>query len=413
MPIDASIPLRVNSDVFDPKQMMSMAQMAMVMKQKKQQLEAQNALRSVFADPNSMDASGGLSPAAINRVMAIDPATGIKLQSAMATQQARNASMDEKRIKTAKLKMDMGREGDEAALMTYDQAIAKGIPEAQARDLAQQTYNEQMKRLSESGVFSEEEVGKFSTSFDPNDARAGVMKYKDWLAAEEKKRSDQRADEREAETERHNLATERHQSETERRLGEMASGKSEEGKPPSGYRWSKDNPGQLEPIPGGPAFKGGTTIGGKMNPAMRASVELDMKEIEYGLDQIEKLKTDKASMFFEDRATGNALTRFLKQSVTPSQQQEYDALANRFAMAIASVQSMGRGQISDAKIAEAKKLIPVPGDTKATVDTKLKTIRRISKLAQESLDTPLKGSDRSDADDVQDAVDFSNLWGGQ
>jgi hypothetical protein len=135
-----------------------------------------------------------------------------------------------------------------------------------------------------------------------------------------------------------------------------------------------------------------------------------MKEITYGLDQIEKLKTDKASNFFMDEHEGNALTRWMKRSITPEQQQEYDVLSNRFAMAVASIQSMGRGTVSDAKIAEAKKLVPVPGDTKQTVETKLKTIRRIVDLAKESLNTPVKGGDRTDADDVQDAVDFSHMW---
>ncbi|MDE2439725.1 MAG: hypothetical protein KGP14_01780 [Betaproteobacteria bacterium] len=406
--IDASIPLAAgNIGANSPQNMMSMAQFAMAMNQQKQKQQAQNALRSIFADQASMDATGNPTPEALNRVMQIDPAMGMQLRGQIQSQQMHQAGMDEKRMQILKMKMDMGREGSEAALLTYDQAIDKGIPEAQARALAQETYSGEMQRLSGSGVFSEEEVGKFNPTFDPNRARANVIKYKDWLAVEEKKKADKRAEDKEAETERHNRETERHQSASERRMAEIAAGGS---KPPAGYRYNKDKPGELEPIPGGPAFKGGTTIGGKMNPAMRASVELDMKEINYGLDQIEKLKTDKASAFFGDEHEGNALTRFFKRKVTPEQQQEYDALANRFAMAIASIQSMGRGVVSDAKINEAKKLVPVPGDAKGAVETKLKVIRRIVTLAKESLDTPLKGGDRTDADDVQDAVDFSYMW---
>lgn len=225
MPIDAAIPLQVNTQFWpNPQQMMSMAVFAQQMRQQKQQQMAQNALRGIFSDPNSMDESGNLRPEALNRVMAIDPATGMQIRGQMQTQQMHQASMNEKLMQTWKLKMEAAKEGTEAALMTYDQAINKGVPEAQARTLAQEIYDNELKQLKGSGHFSENEFGKINPVFDPNRSRAGVMKYKDWLTAEEKKKADARAEKKESETERHNLATERHQSAMEAKLASAAKG---------------------------------------------------------------------------------------------------------------------------------------------------------------------------------------------
>jgi len=181
-------------------------------------------------------------------------------------------------------------------------------------------------------------------------------------------------------------------------------------KAPAGFRW-KDDGSELEPIKGGrydPNAKVYRGIGSanvplaqRMNPTMLASVKVDIGEIDYGLSQIEKLATDTASPFFEDTEHEGAISRFFKKSITPEQSQQYDTLSNRFAIAIASLQSMGRGQISDAKVAEAKKLVPVLGDAKTTVQTKLNQIRRIKAIANHTLYDPAPNSNNP----VWDAVD--------
>ena len=110
---------------------------------------------------------------------------------------------------------------------------------------------------------------------------------------------------------------------------------------------------------------------------MRNTVKLDISEIDYALDEIPKLNSKTASPFFMDNKDKGALTRWRDNKLTPDEMQQYDVYANRIASAIAGMQSMGRGQISDEKIRQAQKLVPQPGDGEPTIKAKLAAIKRI------------------------------------
>jgi hypothetical protein len=196
-----------------------------------------------------------------------------------------------------------------------------------------------------------------------------------------------------------------------------AAGKVAKAQPaPAGYTWGPaDANGQatLVKIKGGPADKPAkaSTVGDRMNPAMRATVEMDIKELDNALGGMSGFMGGTASAFFDDPKHSSALSRFFKKKMSTDEQQQYDVYANRIAVAIGQVNSMGRGQLSDTKVAEAKKMVPVPGDTEDTIKLKLSQIKRIKELARESLATPIGGSGNDPVQDVMDdaGVDTSGV----
>jgi len=110
---------------------------------------------------------------------------------------------------------------------------------------------------------------------------------------------------------------------------------------------------------------------------MRRTVELDLSEIDMSLKNMAKDMSQTSSLFFMDHAEKGAFTRWTENKLTPTEKQLYDVYSNRIASAIAGIQSMGRGQVSDEKIKQAQKLVPQPGDDPATIKTKLAYIKGI------------------------------------
>lgn len=137
---------------------------------------------------------------------------------------------------------------------------------------------------------------------------------------------------------------------------------------PDGSIITRDASGR--PVEGGVRRKGAAG-----QETMRNTVQLDLSEVDYSLENMSKDGT--ASLFFMDHGDKGALTRWRDNKLTPTEMQQYDVYANRIASAIAGIQSMGRGQVSDEKIRQAQKLVPQPGDEPATIQAKKAAIKRI------------------------------------
>lgn len=195
----------------------------------------------------------------------------------------------------------------------------------------------------------------------------------------------------------------------------------DQAKIPTGYERDPKT-GKLKPMEGGPydpaspnykAPKGATrtgTIADKMNPTMLASVKLDIQEGRNGLDTIKKLTTDTAGPYFaHDQAS--PLAAIMGRALTTEQQQQYEVAMNRMAVAIASVQSMGRGQISDAKVNEARKLVPQLGDKPGTRQLKLQQIQKIFDLADQTLSSKA-GGNPAEPDQDREAATAGSVPGG-
>lgn len=429
MPVDASIPLAAGQiQGPDPRQMMSLLELAHTMRQRRQAENAQNALRSIFANPSNLDASGNPTPDAMRGVMAIDPATGMQLRSQATTAAMHQSTIEKNRAQQQGAELDQRLKKEkyiqdtvrEPSLLAYQQAKDRGMTDSAAHDLAQAEYSKGLDTAKGSGIFGEEEQAQFAPGFDLQRVQSRSQTLKDYTTAQEKKKADDLAAKREAETERHDRTNEHEASVrdsiAEKRLEHLEENASGNGKAPPGYRWSKDKPGELEVIPGGPAARkegAGLTVADKMNPVMLATVRLDVTEGRKALDFMKTKALDKGSAFYADEHGSSAGARLLKKVFTPEDQQEFDVYANKLGQAIASAQSMGRGQISEAKIREAQKSIPVEGDSKKVRDVKIEQLGLFFKYVDDVLKTPIKPGARGASDEAaerQDAADFSHLW---
>jgi len=425
VPVDASIPLAgidPNAQAWNPQRTMSLLDFAQQMRARQQAQQQQNALRSIFANPASMTPDGQMRPEAVAQVMQIDPKTGMALREQMMTNQVQQSTIgkNEAQMGAAQTEQALKKQAyiedtvRAPAIIAYEKAIKAGIPPAQATQVAQVEFSKGLDAARASGIFSEDEQGRLPKSFDYQRVTTNSKSYKDYVAQQEKKDADARAEKSEAERERHDRSMEGAAAARENRLAGAIEGQS--GKPPAGYRWSKDKPGELEVIPGGPAARkegAGLTVADKMNPVMLATVTLDIKEGRKALDFMEKAGLDKGSPFYADEHGAGAGRRLINKFIAPEKEQEFDVYANKLGQAIASAQSMGRGQISEAKIREAQKAIPVEGDSKHIREVKMGQLKAFFNYVDEVLKTPIKPGARGASDQAaeqQDAADFSALW---
>lgn len=441
MPIDASIPLQVQGmNLPSPAQLLSlrdlaqraqMNQMAIAGAQRKQR--ADQELRTVFSDPTNRDDKGNLKPEALGRIDAIDPSTGMAMRKDMALAAQREAQTkaaiakwDNAQLDTYIKKNDMLHGGVTGALSTYKEAVGKGIPEPEARRQAQEIYSGELDSLRKSGVFSEDELKAMPLSFDPKRVEAGansMLKAKGYFDEDRARR----AQEAKAPTMRTRVqGTNEVQEEwdpatkTWKQVGQgprfkpTAGGEDGEGKPLTDIaklnadfkagRITKEQYDDASKKKTG--SKAGLTVADKMNPVMLATVRLDIREMDNALENMTKGMSDVASPFFADKEEGNALVRMFKKKATPENMQLFDAAANRVSSALASIQSMGRGMISDEKIKQAQKMIPVMGDTAKTREFKIAQLKKFGEFASEILKQPIKEGARGSSDDVQDMLDF-------
>jgi len=424
MPIDASIPLAgidANAQAWNPQRMLSLMDFAQQMRARQQAQAQQNALRNIFADPSSMGPDGQMRPDAVARVMQVDPKTGMQLREQMMTNDVQRSTIDKNRAQMGSAQVEQGVKKEsfiqstirDPALVAYEKAVKAGIPPAQAAQVAQTEYTKGIEAAKASGLFSEDEQAKFPQAFDYERISTRSQSFKDYRASEDKNTAEVLAARKEAERERHDREQEGGQARREERIaGALEHGNS---KAPAGYRWSKDGT-QLEVIPGGPAARkegAGLTVSDKMNPVMLATVTLDVKEGRKAIDFMEKAGLDKGSPFYADEHGAGAGRRLINKFIAPEKEQEFDVYANKLGQAIASAQSMGRGQISEAKIREAQKAIPVEGDSKHIREVKMGQLKAFFNYVDEVLKTPIKPGARGASDQAaeqQDAADFSTLW---
>jgi hypothetical protein len=219
MPVDASIPLQATGPA--PITLNSISQMMQLKQQITQQKQAQavqNSLAAIYGNPDNLGPDGLPKPDAIRQISSISPQMGIQLQTQKAKIDADKSLQQERTVNAYKAKAEtIHNDLLDPSIVAYDSARESGMPEAQARAKAQQVYNDSREALQKSGMFSAEEIATMPTGFDPDRARAGAIKYKDYLGIQEKKKADDRADERQSNTERHEGVME---SIAEARLGQ-------------------------------------------------------------------------------------------------------------------------------------------------------------------------------------------------
>lgn len=229
--IDSSIPLAAgNIQGVNPQQMMSLAEMGMQMRAQQQRLQAQNALRTIFADPSNVGPNGQLTPQAIQRVSAVDPNTGMQLRQQEMMNQVHQSTIAKNNVqlKESQFRQELDKQQDfqnvvrGPSVIAYQEAIKNGISPAMANQVAQTAFTDGLNELKRSGRYSKEEQDRWATSFDYQRVMSRSQTVKDYLANQEKEKSDNRADRREAAREHHetrmeNLSAQR-EANSEKRL---------------------------------------------------------------------------------------------------------------------------------------------------------------------------------------------------
>lgn len=166
------------------------------------QSQSQDAIRNVLADPSMKDAAGNLKPEAIQQVMGYDLKSGITLDRAQLDRQAQTSELS---IKGQQLIEDKVRA---PSAIAYRQAKAQGLSDEQATAAAQAVYNDGLKDVKGSGLFSDTQMADMPPNFDFVRVSARSKQYLDWDRAQNQdKRQDRQLDE----TERSHKASERRQ----------------------------------------------------------------------------------------------------------------------------------------------------------------------------------------------------------
>lgn len=244
-------------DLMSPAQVVSLQNVAQQGQLQKVQLEEaqqnqvkKNMLREIMqgaTDPKT----GRLTPEGLGKITAIDPEMGLNLGG----QQERLRMMDVARNeKKDALLAHVGT----AYVSSYDRYLQQtGGNKEQATQLAQKETQELINQLDSSGSlasqgFDTETVSKLRQLRDPEQTRTIVT----GLGGKIPESAPTNRQERKRISGVNEIQEEWDpSSKSWRKIGEgpRFAGTSEEGKAPAGYRFSKTKPGELEPIPGGPA----------------------------------------------------------------------------------------------------------------------------------------------------------------
>lgn len=230
MALDPSIIMQ-GGNINDPTKSLTLQDMALGIQQKRmelaqqnQQVQSQNALRNLFANPQTMDQNGNLTPQAMQQVMRIDPPTGIKLRETALTDQLKKAQTKAYQDDAQKAKFDAMTQVASTGIDAYDQAKASGASEDQARAMGIKARNEAAEMNG--GILDDDSVKSVKAiPFDPVGVRVMAGLNKDYSTRKEKERGEIRQENGEQERERHDSAMEGAAGQREDRLAQALAGK--------------------------------------------------------------------------------------------------------------------------------------------------------------------------------------------
>lgn len=190
MPIDPNIPLAAGNIGLDVGKLANMAQFAQQMRVAKQQEQSQNALRTIFAQPDAIDpATGAISQNTLNRVMQVDPQTGIKLHEQAVADQMKAAQAKHYETEAGALSFDKMTGIAGAAYDAYTDAKAHGASEDDAIHKATIARNTLAKNSA--GLMSDKDVEALVNSpFEPDTAKAFAGLNKEWGATKRADKSE-------------------------------------------------------------------------------------------------------------------------------------------------------------------------------------------------------------------------------
>ena len=176
----------------DMGKMLSLQAFAQQMQEHKQEVQRQNTLRSILGSPGAIDPTTGIpKPATMGAVMAIDPATGMKLQQNVLSMQAQREQLQEHQLKRYGEIQELVTPIRREAMAAYTAAREKGLPEDAANAAGQAVMNDKIPDLIAGGPFSAEEAKNIRRDFNYPQMAAVDKQWQDMQA---KQRDEQRKD---------------------------------------------------------------------------------------------------------------------------------------------------------------------------------------------------------------------------
>lgn len=197
MPLDPSIILDVNQNPgIQPQQLVSMFDLARQAQQYRQQQAGQNALKTIFSNPDSVDPQTGmLTQQAIRGVMAADPEAGMKLQDMSLDQQVKHAQLVHSQTEAGTAKFGFMAKVAGSGYDAYQSAKDSGKSEEDAIAAGQSARNTAAK--DGGGIVGDDVIdGITGSPFEPNGARALASTDKEWANLQHQQRADKTAADR-------------------------------------------------------------------------------------------------------------------------------------------------------------------------------------------------------------------------
>jgi hypothetical protein len=193
-------------------------------------------------------------------------------------------------------------------------------------------------------------------------------------------------------------------------------------KAPSGYRWSDEKKGELEPIPGGPADpktitekKNAIQISGGRESVYTTRVLNAANQAARDLENIVKVPMSVGPWYNRTKATGflDAGKDVLERELTPQEMQTYEVMATALQRNLAAIETQGIAQ-GIQEFSKGIEVVAKPGETELTRLHKLAQIRQIveagieTTLANPRVATEQKDLARDALGKVRTAVPFTH-----
>ncbi len=141
----------------------------MQVQQAQQKMQGMNALKQIMSDPSSLDASGNPTPQTLQKVMAVDPATGMALQQNMMVQQQNQLKMQHL---TSQTFQDQHKVIADAYMPIWEkyQTLTTGdhpVSPDQAAKMLSPDVAATKQRLADGGALPPNAINQLPGSFDP------------------------------------------------------------------------------------------------------------------------------------------------------------------------------------------------------------------------------------------------------
>jgi len=369
MPVDANIPLQAQAPQA-PDFMKTVANayalkdMILKDKQQEQQMATQSALKDIYADPTTDLSTPEGQSKAVKRIMAVDPAAGIDLQTKFLTQQKNSVDIQKSLAQMSSAQFDVAKKKIDSINQAYAtiQAAAQG-PNGNNKAFMDHVVQQTKADMIQQGIVTKEQAASIPDTYDAGFVNAKAMQDKNWAehADREQKRRDelvhQSVEEKQgwarvgAEEQRVGIERARLSGENK----QIVQGTGADGKP-AFYEVDKST-GKATQVQGAggsslaPTTKGGAAGGGSLNQRYATRVLGAVTEATSSLDTVSKMNNPSGGLFGGSGKPG--VKNAVSQLLTTDEQKKYNSTMAGSAVEIATAMNQGQ-KPNEAQIEEVK-----------------------------------------------------------